>query len=419
MSGRRLSRRAVLAGGAGSLAAACARRDRPLDRLRVSYGPLTLSAMYRQVAAAFEAAHPGITIELLPAYGYDEVMQRDFRLALVGDESDVSHVGLNALRFYQERDLAQPLDDFMAADPDIPLTTHPLIGRSGGLTRALPFAVSVPVSYFNADLMKRAGRDPEALLTADWPRLLDAAAAVSRLGEPISGIFFDYSAGSSLAWQMLVYGRGGRMMSPDERRVAFGDAAGGWSVRNLRALAAAGQRNLSRENARMAFAAGQLGCYQNTSANISRFSQPASGYRMIFAPLPAVDGVGRLPAAGNALVIPTRDPRRQALAWKYVRFAAGPVGQTIMAKTTGYLSLNRAAVEDPRFLKPVIAADPLYGRLYGEIDRLDAWYSFPGPRSEQVSQIITGEMREVLIGRSGPEAALSRMVEKTEQILRL
>ena len=97
----------------------------------------------------------GYSVKLLPANNSAGTMARDFTLALVDDEPDVSHVGLNQVRFYAERNLALPLDRYIAHGAT-PLTAHQTIGRIAGETRALPFAVSVPVNYFNDDLLRSA-----------------------------------------------------------------------------------------------------------------------------------------------------------------------------------------------------------------------------------------------------------------------
>jgi len=406
----RVTRRAALAGLAGAtmLSSGGCSRERPPNVLRVAYAPTTLTPLYRKLAAAFEAQHPAHRVELLPASTYRGVLQRDFRLALVEDEPDVSHVGLNHLRFYVERDLALPLDPLLAAEP-APLTAHRSIGHFGGKTRALPFAVSVPVSYFNNTLCQRAGLDPRQLALLDWPQILDLAGRICALRGDVTGIFFDYDSESALAWQMLVLSRGGRMMSEDERYIAFGDEAGLWSANIVAGLGRAGQVDMSRENARMAFSAGLLGCYQNTSANIQRFSANVNGFGMTVVPLPVSPTNGRLPAAGNAVVIPTRNTARHEVAWKYVRFVTGPIGQRIMMNATGYLSLN-----------PVVAAEqrsPLQRPLYEKLAVLDAWYAFPGPRSDQVGDLITDALRRVLLGREKPETALAALVRDAQQLI--
>lgn len=408
-------RRALSALGTLAAAGACSRARDPLT-IRVAYGIATFVKLYEEVAEAFMRAHPGLRVKLMPPIGTAGTMSRDFTLALVGDEPDVSHVGLNQVRFYAQRNLALPLDRYLEAEKSA-LTAHKAIGRIAGETRALPFAVSVPVNYFNDDLLRRAGHDPATLAAGGWPALLRAAADISAIGAPVSGMFFDYASGQALTWQMLVFGYGGQMMTADERNIAFGDATGLRSARLLTAIGETGQVDMSRENARMAFASGLLGCYTNTSSNMGRFSASNMGFPVTMLPLPLEAGVGRRPAAGNAVVITTRQRSRQDAAWQYVRFVTGPIGQTIMARQSGYLTLNQAALTDPALLQPYIAAHPQYRALYALIDTLDQWYAFPGPRSEQIAKAITARMRALLIRRETPEAALAGMVRESQRLL--
>jgi multiple sugar transport system substrate-binding protein len=418
MSGTRVSRRTALArlGVWLSAGASACTRSRPIETLRVAYAPITFAKLYEAVAAAFMQAHPGLTIKLMPATNAAGTMPRDFTLALVDDEPDVSHVGLNQIRFYAERNLALPLDRYIEAEA-LPLTAHRTIGKIGGETRALPFAVSVPVNYFNNDLVARAGHDPRSLTRANWREIVAIATDISALRHPISGFFFDYNGGQALTWQMLVLGYGGRMMSTDERTIAFGDRTGLSSAKLLDAIGRSGQVDMSRENARMAFASRLLGGYTNTSSNMERFSSANMGFDVTMAPVPIEPGIGTRPAAGNAVVITTRNPSRQANAWKYVRFATGPIGQTIMARLSGYLTLNPAPLADPDLLKPHVDAHPHYKALYAMADTLDQWYAFPGPRSEQIAKGIVNRMRAILIGREQPEQALTHMVKEAQRLV--
>lgn len=141
------------------------------------------------------------------------------------------------------------------------------------------------------------------------------------------------------------------------------------------------------------------------------------GFDVTMAPVPVEPGIGKLPAAGNAVVITTRKPERQDTAWKYVRFATGPIGQTIMAKLSGYLTLNKEPLADPALLKSHVDANPQYRALYAMVDTLDQWYAFPGPRSEQIAQAIANRMRAILIGREQPEPALAGMVREAQRLL--
>src|ERR1700761_4366115 len=97
-----LARRSVLAAGPAALLAGCSSKPDP-HVLRVAYSPSPLRPMYEALAAAFARAHPGLSVQLVPSPGYIEMWQRDVRLSLIGDELDVSHAGINVLRFYVER----------------------------------------------------------------------------------------------------------------------------------------------------------------------------------------------------------------------------------------------------------------------------------------------------------------------------
>ena len=88
-----------------------------------------------------------------------------------------------------------------------------------------------------------------------------------------------------------------------------------------------------------------------------------------------------------------------------------------MAKPSGYLTLNPAALGDPSLLQPYVAAHPQYRALYSLVESLDQWYAFPGPRSEQIAKAITTRMRALLIRRATPEAALAEMVREAQRLV--
>jgi multiple sugar transport system substrate-binding protein len=406
-----VSRRGVIT-AAGVLVTGCGHRRDPRV-IRVAYSPITFRSLYEAVAAGFAKAHPGLSVQLLPVEGYDEMLERDARLALVGDELDVSHAGVGAQRFYAEKGLAAPLDDFLKRERAEELSQHETIGVQRGVTYGLPFAISVPALYFNKKLLQRVGVDPDRF-TGSWDEILSAASRLSKLPPPFSSIFYD--PGVDLDWQALVFSRGGAMMDPAEKRVAFDGTAGQWSAELLWAIGQAGQTETSSVNARVSLINGLLGFFQNTSSNIRKFVAQAGSIPLGMSILP-VDPGGSLPAAGTLCVIPARDPARQALAWTYVRFACGVAGQSIMAKHSGYQSFNRKAWDAPGGIKSVVAHDPLYAKAYAALGRLRPSYAFPGPNSGRIAHAVTDMMRLVILGREAPRPALGRLREEAQGLL--
>src|SRR5262249_3266071 len=113
------------------------------------------------------------------------------------------------------------------------------LGRFHGRQYAIPFAVSTPIVYYNADLLHRAGVDPAAM-PHTWPAIIDAAIAVQAHDPTATGMFYDYLITGNWGFQALVFAEGGTMMSPDEAHVAFNDEAGRRAARLLRKFVDAG-----------------------------------------------------------------------------------------------------------------------------------------------------------------------------------
>ena len=119
-------------------------------------------------------------------------------------------------------------------------------------------SVVMAISFINADLVRRAGFDPDRL-PQDWDGHLRLAAAVkARSGGP-DGMWF---AWSEWMFQTLVLGHGGAMMKPDESDIAF-DGPEGLATLKLheRMVAETAMPALNANTTSQAFAAGRLSAF--------------------------------------------------------------------------------------------------------------------------------------------------------------
>ncbi len=94
------------------------------------------------------------------------------------------------------------------------------LGKVDGVQYGMPFNASVIQWYYNADLFREAGLDPDNFPT-DWEGLLDAAQKIDALGEDILPMFMWLINGDDWGFQTLILQQGGRMMSEDGQSVAF------------------------------------------------------------------------------------------------------------------------------------------------------------------------------------------------------
>ena len=373
------------------------------------------------VAERFDAERPDIAVEVsAPVTTYEELLQRTLRGALVDDLPDVIFLGYNLLGVAVNRGLGVPLDPFIAEEADWAgrgFTDAVLSAcRVAGAQYCLPYETSLPIIYYNVDLVAAAGGDPNAFPT-DWDAIVDLGRAIDALGDDVTGVVFPFNHSGNWGFQALVFSRGGRLMDAGETTVAFDGEEGRWALDLLARIAETSDAAFGWTDGRQAFAAGAVGIFIDTSGALTGLVDGAGGrFAVRTAPLP-VAANGRLPAGGNGALILTDDPVRQAAAWDFVSFAAGAVGQTIVVNNSGYMTNNSLAIDDPDLLGRFYRDNPEHRTAVDLLPHITRWYAFPGVNSVRIAEAIEDHLLSVLSGEATPDAAMPRMVADVEALL--
>jgi len=326
--------------------------------------PAIFKDVMEQLAAAFTKENPDVTVRFPAASPtYEDGLQQVIRQSAAGGMPDVSFQGLNRLRFLAERGLPADVGPMLAKDGDPSAhgwtTGIPELGQVGGKQVGMTFSASNPVLYYNAALVRRAGGDPEAFPT-DWDGVLALAARIATLGDGVSSMHYRWS-GDDWMFSALLYGYGGRMLTQDETRVAFGEP-GLKALELLDRMVKDGKiPPLTTDAAMQAFYAGKLGLFMGTTAYLGGFLKSVGPQvELRTTRMPVITPQGKLPTGGNAAVMLTKDPARQEAAWRFIRFSTGPAGQTIMVRGTGYVPSNTLALNDAKYLADFYRNNPLF-----------------------------------------------------------
>jgi multiple sugar transport system substrate-binding protein len=264
---------------------------------------------------------------------------------------------------------------------------------------AIPFAVSTPLIYVNLDLLKAAGVDPDHFPT-DWADMVALGRKLDDPAKGVTGFYFQWDVTGNWMYQCLDFSYGGQMLSADEKTATLNDAAGVKTLKTLESFAKSGMPNLPSAQARPAFAAGKIAIFADSSSNLGKATTmigKSFQFRAYPFPLPSADG--RLPAGGNAAVMLTKDTEKQKAVWRYIKFATGPIGQTIMARHTGYLPSNTIAIETPDMLGDYYKSQPNYQTSIKQIPTLTGWYAFPGPNGLKIIDVIKNHLEAVVTGK--------------------
>ncbi|MCC8965371.1 ABC transporter substrate-binding protein [Bradyrhizobium sp. Pear76] len=393
----------------------------PETTIRVSYAPAALKGLYEALARRFMDTRPDIKVVLdTPVATYDDLVQQTLRQSITKQMPDVSHQGLNQIRPLTNRRTAVPLDGFIGSDPTWKTIGVPDAVTSwasySGKTYGLPFGISIPVLFYNTDLVKKAGGDPNSL-PADWDGVIELGKKIGALGQGISGLYVEYT-NTGWSFQTLVGSFGGRMMSEDEKKIEFDGPPGLQSLNLLQRLGREGQPAFERDQARQAFRAGTLGIIFTSSSALNSYQQSAAGkFDLKVGPFPISSANAKFPAGGNGIVMLTDDPAKQKAAWEYVKFAVGPVGQSVMVQTSGYAPVNTVAMEDAVGLGKFFEQHPQHRVAAQRLSLMTGWYTFPGENNSKIIKTIEDHCHLVISQKKDPATALSSLTKGVDALL--
>jgi multiple sugar transport system substrate-binding protein len=420
----RITRRAALAATAALAAPPFARAQSRGLELSVQYSiPVLFRELMENLATEFTRANPEIRIAYrAPEEGYEEILQRNLRDAITRSLPDVAFHGLNRQRTLVERGIPVDLRPFMAEDPETRALGYSesllSLGQVGAMQTGIGFALSTPILYYNVELMRRAGGDP-ARPPASWDQVAELARAIHGSSDGVQGMFFDWTITGNWAWQALVFSHGGAMLNVEETRVAFGEEPGRRAIRALRGFVDQGRMPDMRANTAFSdFFAGRLGISMQSTAQLGRYNREIGGrFPLLTGRFPLSAPNARLPAGGNVAMMFARDRQRQEAAWKFIKFATGPIGATMMVNATGYMPASTIPAEREEMLGRFYRENPNHLTTFRQQDVITGWYAFPGQNALRITDVINDHLQSVVARRAEAHAALDRMVADVQNLL--
>jgi multiple sugar transport system substrate-binding protein len=112
-----------------------------------------------------------------------------------------------------------------------------------------------------------------------------------------------------------------------------------------------------------------------------------------------------------------KDTERQKAAWKYMKFATGPVGQTAMVNSTGYMPGNEIAVKAPDLLGAFYTKSPNHLTSIQQLPLLTEWASFPGDNSLKIIEVIKNHTESLVTGKRTAEQVMPELVGDVSNLL--
>ncbi|MGV3549382.1 extracellular solute-binding protein [Rhizobium sp.] len=417
-------RRFLMTAAAGTVAATAGRafsQSTPPVNLTVQWAwPKTYDPIMKEIAAKFATVRPDVQIEFLaPATDYVDLLQKTLRSAITGGMPDVAVQGMNNVDRLADRKLITPLKPLIAAEKDWQAMGYSQsildMGSVGGEPYCMPFAVAIKSVYYNLDLVKKAGGDPDNL-PKTWEQIIDLQRKIQSLGGNISGLYTDYYFDDNFTFQSLIQTQGGRVATP-EGRVAFGGKEGLQALKWLEGFGQAGMIDMTVSQAYESFMAGTLGILVASSSRITQISKGSSDrFPLKVVAFPRASN-GTVPGGGGAIMIHAKDGARLQAAWDFAKFATGPIGSTEVVQRSGYLPGNSLAIGDPRYLKAFYDKSPAHRAMADQLPVLTKWHNWSGENSVKILMVTRDYLQQVVTLKQSPEAVLPKMISDVEALL--
>jgi len=374
---------------------------------------------YEAMMPAFKEAHPNIEVKFRATYeSYEDGTNTILREAVSGNLPDVTMQGLNRQQILVDKGIAKSLEPFIAKEENFAKEGYHdamlSLSTFGGAVHGLPFSVSLPVGYYNMDVLNAGGI--EALPTT-WDEVISACETMKANGVD-NPVFWGWNITGNWFMQAL-------MWSQDKAIVENGHV----TIDSPEALAAMEQmqaifskcemRNLEWKAALSSFSAGEIGMMFWSTSALGAVERSQGDFELVTGPFPGMGETPKgLPAGGNAALLTStsEDPKVQAAAWAWLKFITSGEGASEVAKTTGYMPPNKAANE-------VILADfyeqnPNKQTAVDQLPLLRDWLAYPGDNGLAITQVLYDGIERIVTGDATDMKELQQeLVEEVADLL--
>lgn len=342
---------------------------------------------FRRILDGFESANPGIKVK--DVFSQSEQITADLQAALAARRPiDIATVIGKNIVFFLNNTPAVPLDEDPAAQVWLSqyLPNFLEIGRVEGKIYAIPHAYGTPMLYYNRDLFRQAGLDPEKA-PATWPEAIRMARTIQdKTG--VAGIGHLQASMKDYGTMLMVTNAGSPYLSKDGSCALFDTPQGISALQMWRDMVVTEKVSPVANDRQMqdAFNGGRVAMWINSSAGLAGSVAAAKGkFELGVARYPLfVESQPRhVPNSGAALMLYAPRGERREASLKLLAYLSRREVSNGWARESGYMPLARDPLADPAMadyvasfplVRPVIdqMADTVPTATWGERGVLEA-----------------------------------------------
>lgn len=374
---------------------------------------------FEKIMKDFKKKHPDIKVKFRATYdGYEDGTNTILRESVSGNLPDITMQGLNRQAILVEKGIAKSLEPYIAKEADFKKDGYHQamldLSTFNKQVHGLPFSVSLPVSYYNMDMMKKAGinKMPET-----WDEVVGACKKMKAKGIK-NPVFWGWNITGNWFLQAMMWSQDTPTIKNGQAN--FGGAEGLKSLETMKKIfRGCDMKNLKWKDALSSFSAGEIGMMFWSTSALGAVERAKGDFELKTNEFPGFNGAPKgLPAGGNAamLVSASKDPKRLQAAWTFLKFITSGNGAAAVAETTGYMPPNKAANEI--ILKDFYKQNPNKETAVRQLPLLRDWQAYPGDKGLAVTQVIYDGLESIVVKEQDDMKELQEeMVEEVNDLL--
>ena len=286
--------------------------------------------------------------------------------------------------------------------------------RYDGRVYGLPVSTNNLQLFYNKDLFRQAGLDPEQPPTT-WDELRQMAKQCADDSAGVSGMELYTEPGEGLTWQFQVYlwQSGGEFLTDDLTQAAFDSDAGRQALQFwVDLLKTDGSAPLTTWGA---FGQGQSCMVMDGSWMVGVYSDdPPFDVGTASFPIPA-NGTSATNMGGEQLVVFAGAEAEQQASAEFGAWLSSPDIQREWDQQTGFTPVRQSVANDPAYLEWVTANQPA---LLPFVKGQSTAHSRPAvPNYPEVSDAFSRAMEQALVGDQSVDETLQAATTAVDQVL--
>jgi len=374
---------------------------------------------YEAMMPAFNAAHPNIEVKFRATYeSYEDGTNTILREAVAGNLPDVTMQGLNRQQPLIEKNIAQSLEPFIAQEADFEKDGYHQamlsLSTFNDEVYGLPFSISLPVGYYNMDILRAGGIEE---LPQTWDDVIAACETMKANGID-NPIFWGWNITGNWFVQALLWSQDSAIVK--DGRVTLDSPETLAALEQMQEIfTKCYMQNLEWKAALSSFSAGDIGMMFWSTSALGAVERSQGDFELVTGPFPGMGGKPMgLPAGGNAAMLTSTsdDPAVREAAWTFLKYITSGDGAAEVAKTTGYMLPNRAANEI--ILADFYEQNPNKQTAVDQLPLLRDWQAYPGDNGLAITQVIYDSIERIVTGDATDMKELQReLVEEVADLL--